>query len=132
MTRTAQHDPAERASFAISRRELDGATAVVAAEGDLDLAAAPTLKWTLMEARGSGATRVVVDMTDAGFIDSTAIGVLVSAQRSLPEGAGMALAGARPDVRAVFELTGLDSTFEMFGTLDEALRWAREGGAATA
>ena len=133
MTRAAQDnapDGASTAGFAVSHRRLEDGTIVVAAEGELDLASAPGLKWELTDVIGAGAKRVVLDMSRVRFIDSTALGVLVGVRRSLAPGRRLAIAGAEPDVHAVFELTGLDATFDMFATLDEGLRWAREGSAA--
>jgi hypothetical protein len=43
----------------------------------------------------------------------------------------MALAGAGAEVMNIFELTGLDATFDMFATVDEALVWTRRNEAPT-
>lgn len=120
------------ATFAISRRDLEPGTTVVAVAGELDLASAPNLKWTLNDSIAKGARRLVLDMSPVTFIDSTALGVLVGVQRNLRVGGRLALAGADrdPDVLNIFELTGLDSTFDMFSTIDEALAWVRGSEAA--
>src|SRR5271166_227244 len=114
-------------TFAISRRDLEPGTTVVAVAGELDLASAPNLKWTLNDAIAKGARRLVLDMTPVTFIDSTALGVLVGVQRNLKPGSRLALSGADSDedVLNIFELTGLESTFDMFSTIDEALAWVR-------
>lgn len=117
----------ETPKFAISRRDLEPGTTVVAVAGELDLASAPNLKWTLNDSITAGAKRLVLDMSKVSFIDSTALGVLVGVQRHLRLGARFALSGADSDedVLNIFELTGLESTFEMFSTIDEALAWVR-------
>ena len=53
--------------------------AVVAVRGEIDLFTAPELKSALSEAIESGHTRIVVDLTDTTFLDSTALGVLIRA-----------------------------------------------------
>ncbi len=120
-------------AFAISRRDLEPGTTVIAVAGELDLASAPNLKWTLNDAVSKGAKRIVLDMSPVRFIDSTALGVLVGVHRSLEKGSKLAISGADADadVLNIFELTGLDSTFDMFSTMDEALTWVRgsEGAA---
>jgi anti-sigma B factor antagonist len=118
-------------AFAVSHRELDASTSVVSVEGELDLASAPSLKWALTDVLGGGVTQIVVDLAPVTFIDSTALSVLVGAHRGLAAGARMAIAGAKGDVLNIFELTGLDSTFDMFPTLDHALAWVRGSAAAT-
>jgi anti-sigma B factor antagonist len=119
-------------AFAISRRDLEPGTTVVAVAGELDLASAPNLKWTLNDSIAKGATRIVLDMSPVKFIDSTALGVLVGIHRHLQPGSRLAIAGADSDadVLNIFELTGLDSTFAMFSTIDEALAWVRGSEAA--
>jgi anti-sigma B factor antagonist len=116
--------------FAVSRRALEDGTALVEVAGELDLASAPRLKRTLADAVAAGASGVVLDFSRVAFIDSTALGVLVGVNRTLPAQARMAIAAAGPDVRNVFELTGLDATFDMFTGLEEALDFVRGSEAA--
>jgi anti-sigma B factor antagonist len=115
--------------FAVTQRTVEGAL-VLAIEGELDLASAPSLKWELAEALAAGPKRVILDLSGVSFIDSTALGVLVTARRGLAPGARLVLSGARADVLAVFELTGLDSTFEIVPSLAEAVRTVGDGGGA--
>jgi len=112
-------------AFAISQRKLDARTAVLGVEGDLDLASAPSLKWALADAVGAGANRLVVDLTLVSFIDSTALGVLVGVHRSLDRGTRMAIVCSKPEVLNIFELTGLDGAFDIFGDFDSALAHVR-------
>ncbi len=116
--------------FVVSQRQLEDGTNVLSVEGELDLASAPKLKWALADALAGGATRVVLDLSCVTFIDSTALGVLVGAQRSLSAGVRLAIACAHPDVLNIFELTGLDATFDIFATFDDALTYARGGAVA--
>lgn len=108
-------------NFSVVEFELGGATTRLEVEGELDLATAPDLKWALADALDHGARTFVVDLTGVTFIDSTALGVLVGFRRNLKVGMRMGVACTDPDVLAIFELTGLDSVFEMFSTPDEAL-----------
>jgi len=117
-------------AFAISQRDLGAGTSLITVEGELDLASAPNLKWTLNDVTRAGASHIVLDLSPVTFIDSTALGVLVAFQRGLPPNSRLALAGADQEVVNIFELTGLDSTFDMFATVEEALAWIRESGAA--
>ena len=132
MTETAHEDPKQSAKvvFAVTQRELEDATLVLAIEGELDLASAPSLKWELAEALAAGPRRVIIELSGVSFIDSTALGVLVTARRGLASGSRLVLCAARADVLAVFELTGLDATFEIVPTLEEAIATVRDGGGA--
>ena len=104
-------------SFLITRKELAHDTSLLAVEGDLDLASAPSLKWALADVQSADSRHVVVDLSKVGFIDSTALGVLVGAQRALDPGVRLAIACAEENVLRIFELTGLDGMFEIVPTL---------------
>jgi anti-sigma B factor antagonist len=118
------------AAFAVIRRELDEHTGVLSVEGELDLASAPSLKWALTDLLGAGYNRVVVDLSLVSFIDSTALGVLVGIKRNLSPDARLAIACAHPDVLNIFELTGLDATFDIFPSFEDALAHVHGSAAA--
>ena len=101
---------------AIRVREVDANTVVVAADGELDLASAPELKWTILEWFEKGHRRVVVDLSGVSFIDSTAIGVLIAIARKLRDGQRLALGGVGPAIRDVFRLAGVERAFRLYPT----------------
>jgi anti-sigma B factor antagonist len=112
-------------AFGILQRELDTGVSVIAVEGDLDLSTAPRLKWMLMDSLEAGHSRLVVDLSLATFMDSTALGVLVSFKRRLDEDARLAIVCARPNVLKIFEFAGMDGAFAIFSTLEEATEYAQ-------
>ncbi|HWG08352.1 MAG TPA: STAS domain-containing protein [Solirubrobacteraceae bacterium] len=112
-------------AFGIIQSEPDERTSVVALEGELDLERAPSLKWALVDSIDAGKTQLVVDLTLVRFMDSTALSVLVGVNRSLSVGARMAVVCTNANVLKIFELSGMDGTFAIFPTLDEALGHVR-------
>jgi anti-sigma B factor antagonist len=118
-------------AFVIGQRELAHDTTVLSVEGDLDLASAPSLKWALADLQSNGRRHVVVDLSRVSFIDSTALGVLVGAQRAMDSGVRLAVACADENVLRIFELTGLDGMFEIVPTLEEALAYVHGSATAT-
>ncbi|NJL83727.1 MAG: STAS domain-containing protein [Chloroflexaceae bacterium] len=59
----------------------------------------------------------LVDMSGVEFLDSAGLMALVSACRLVQTiGKRFSLCSIPPSVRIVFELTGLDSVFEIFGS----------------
>jgi len=118
-------DPSAASIFAIGERRLADDTTVLSVEGELDLASAPELKWALGDLQAAGARNVVVDLARVSFIDSTALGVLVGAQRALDGAVRMAIACDDENVLRIFELTGLDCMFELVATVDEALEYVQ-------
>jgi anti-sigma B factor antagonist len=125
-----QNDEPNEVSFLITRRELAHDTSLLSVEGDLDLASAPSLKWALADLQEADSRHVVVDLAKVSFIDSTALGVLVGAQRGLDPGVKLAIACAEENVLRIFELTGLDGMFEIVPTLQDALGYVQ--GSTTA
>jgi anti-sigma B factor antagonist len=120
----------DAATYAIIQHEPEKGLSVLSAEGELDLASAPSLKWALTDVLSDGGRRIVVDLSQVTFIDSTALGVLVGVHRSLPAGARLAIVCTHDEVMNIFELTGLDATFDIFRTLDDALAFVRGSAAA--
>jgi anti-sigma B factor antagonist len=115
--------------FGIARRETDGRTSVISVEGELDLASAPRLKWMLVDQLETGHGRLVVDLSDVTFMDSTALGVLVGVKRRLGEGERLAIVCRRSEVLTIFEFAGMDGMFAIFPTLEDALAHAQGLGA---
>jgi anti-sigma B factor antagonist len=121
--------PPNSTPFGIFQRKLDTRTSLVSVEGELDLFTAPSLKQMLVDSLQAGSSRLVVDFSLVTFIDSTTLGVLVGVTRRLEADARLAIVCARPNVRKIFEFSGLDGAFAIFSTLDEGLAYAGENEA---
>jgi anti-sigma B factor antagonist len=78
--------------------------AVVTVLGELDLATAPRLRQELVRLVERGVRLVTVDMSGLRFIDSTGLGVLVSALKRLRSYGGDLILRS-PDQRALRSLT---------------------------
>jgi anti-sigma B factor antagonist len=125
-------DSSQDVAFEIGRRALDARTSVIAVAGDLDLATAPQLKWMLLDAIEEGASQLILDLSGASFMDSTALGVLVGVNRNIEDGGVLAIVCAHPRLLQIFELSGVDGVFAISPTLEDALAGvrARSGVAA--
>lgn len=105
-----------------SENTPDG-VAIIEIAGELDLYTAPRLKETLLAALEGGALKVLVDMTGVHFIDSSALGVLIGGVKRLkPKGGSMALVSVDENVNWIFQITGLNSVFDIFATREDALK----------
>jgi anti-sigma B factor antagonist len=79
------------------------------------------LRARLISATATPPAFIVLDLSQLTFIDSTGLGVLVGAQRRARETGGeVRLAGAAPGVQRVLEVTGLDTVFGVFPSVDDA------------
>ena len=69
-----------------------------------------------------GSYRIVVSLESVDFIDSTGLGVLISGlKRVRTHGGEFAVVCSEPRLMKVFEITGLDTVFNVVPTLDDAL-----------
>lgn len=97
-------------------------TSLVTASGELDAHTAPQLQSTLDSLSQRAGVRLVVDLSDVGFIDSTGLGVLVATLKHVREAAGtLDVVVSAPRVLKVFALTGLDVVIPLHATLGEVL-----------
>jgi anti-sigma B factor antagonist len=115
-------------NFEIKTEPLSDRAFAIAIAGEVDLYVAPELKQQLLDVIERGATYVVVDLTNATFIDSTTLGVLIGAVRRLRANEGkLAVVCNDTNVARTFELSGLDRVFEIFPTREQATA-GKDGG----
>jgi anti-sigma B factor antagonist len=76
----------------------------------------------LTEHIANGITTVVVDMTGITLINSSGLGMLVGGLTTMRKAGGtMRFAGVPPNVMNLLEMTRLNTVFEIYPTLEEAL-----------
>jgi anti-sigma B factor antagonist len=105
-------------SVEITSTDLGGPV-VVAPHGDVDLTTSPELRTAVHGLLDRGATGLVLDLSDVDFVDSTALGALVSFHRRL--GDRLVIAAPGPRVRRLFEITKFTSVFTVTDSVDTAL-----------
>jgi anti-sigma B factor antagonist len=101
--------------------EREGDACVVKLGGDLDLYNAPQVRQALMEACEDAPGRVVVDLSEVEFVDSTALGVLIEARTRLNNRRAFLLAAPGLETRRALEISGLDRHFTVHESVPEAL-----------
>ena len=102
-------------------RETEGC--VVTLRGEVDVYTAPALRNRLVEAVESECGVIIVDMTGVDFIDSSGLGVLVSALKRVREhDAIMRIVCSKESILKIFKITGLDRVFPISATLAEAIK----------
>jgi anti-sigma B factor antagonist len=101
----------------------DGELAVLIVGGELDYEVSPQLRARLVNAIKAGRRRLVLDLSDVTFIDSTAIGVLAGTLHRLDNAGGgsLAIVCTHEKVLQIFEITGLDSVITVHRSRDEAV-----------
>jgi anti-sigma B factor antagonist len=103
--------------------DVDGDFALLVMGGELDYEVSPQIRARLVGAIKDGRRRLVLDLTEVTFIDSTAIGVLAGTVVKLDEAGGgsLAVVCAHEKVVQIFEITGLDSVISVHSSRDDAV-----------
>jgi anti-sigma B factor antagonist len=88
---------------------------VIVARGEIDVATSPILRSELTSALASQPQELTLDLRDVSFVDSSGLGVMVGALKRLREAGGQrfAIVELQDSVRKVFDITGLDSLFDL-------------------
>src|SRR3954454_10500537 len=115
----------EETTFGVEVIGDGGTVAVVTVFGQADLHTAPELRSAISEAIDGGAQALVIDLSEATFIDSMTLGVLLGALKQLRlSGGSVSVVCADAHIRRIFEITLLDRVFSLHGNRDDALREA--------
>jgi len=105
----------------VLRIEAIGAACVIRLGGELDLYNADQVRTALANACADSPERVVVDLSEVEFIDSTALGVLIEARTKLDNRRSFLLAAPALETRRALQISGLDRHFSVHDTVPEAL-----------
>lgn len=101
--------------------KTSGNWSIVDVEGEVDVFTAPKLREQIIGLVNSGQERIVVNLAKVGFMDSTGLGVLVGGLKRVKERDGtLALAGAHGTVLRVLNVTGLNTIFPLFDSVEKA------------
>ncbi|HEX5543249.1 MAG TPA: anti-sigma factor antagonist [Micromonospora sp.] len=95
---------------------------VVSVAGELDLATAPQLQDQVTALLDQGRNRLIFDLTDLSFCDSTGLSVFLSAKNSCEETGGLIrLAAPQRGVLRILQVSGLVEVLETYPTVAEAI-----------
>jgi anti-sigma B factor antagonist len=101
--------------------ERQNGAVVVRLAGELDLYNAEEVRKALQQVSADGPERLVVDLGEVTFIDSTSLGVLIEARTRLANRRAFLLAAPRMETQRALAASGLDRHFSVHATLDDAL-----------
>ena len=105
----------------VSGIERRNGAAIIHLVGELDLYNAPDVRAALLELCAEQPERVVVDLGEVGFIDSTVLGVLIEAQTKLANRRSFLLAAPGLETHRALSISGLDQRLTVHDSVDFAL-----------
>ncbi|HEY2475027.1 MAG TPA: STAS domain-containing protein [Candidatus Cybelea sp.] len=107
--------------LSIDLKAEDSGELVFRFRGSMDIATSPTARGALSEAIDGGANKLIVDMRQLEFLDSTGLGVLIGAHRRAAENGGsLRLIVSDGPILRLLNITGLISVFGAYHSLDDA------------
>lgn len=101
--------------------ENNGIT-VIAPEGELDVHNSDELKTHIQNELGKGTSKLLIDLRDVAYMDSAALGVLVSGLKRAREAkAQFKIVNVTAPIERIFRLTRLSKFFEIYGSTQDAV-----------
>lgn len=109
-------------NFHIRKESLSESLILLRLEGEDDLSAAPELKGCVDAVIDLGATKLIMDLSAATYIDATTLGILIGTLKRLRRrGGNLAVVCPDPGMARIFSITGLDRMFLVEPTLEAAV-----------
>ena len=108
--------------FAVSAQPQGDSIAVISIQGEVDVYTAPKLREEIHRRLDQGETRVVADLTNVAYMDSSGLGVLIGAlKRSREEGGDLIVAAPNPRISRILDVTGLSKIFNVHADVSGAV-----------
>jgi anti-sigma B factor antagonist len=115
--------------FKLTEEQPGEGLRLITVSGEIHVTTAPDFSMRLNDAIAAGSRGVVIDLSEVEFIDSTGLSVLLNGLRRVTRAQGkLALVISNPTVLRLFEITRLDSTFDIYSTREAALAGVQAGG----
>ena len=107
----------------VRTESLNGGVVVITPVGDIDMSRSPALRSVIQQELGrSGVTRMIVDLDEVGYMDSSGLATLVEAMRTAKTGScDLMLASLSPRVKSLFEIATLDTVFRIMEDREQAI-----------
>ena len=104
------------------KTRTQGPFQVIEVGGEVDVYTAPKLRESIVTAVDGGHNRLIVDVEQVDFLDSTGLGVLVgSLKRVRAEGGSLDIVCTHERILKIFDITGLDKVFGLHTSVDAAI-----------
>ena len=87
----------------------------------IDASVATEFKSRLIELVDKGSEKIVINLSEVDFIDSSGLGVLVLILRKIGPNGKIRLCKVHDSVRSIFELTRLNEVFDIHKTVEGAV-----------
>jgi len=91
----------------------------------IDATTSADFKGKMLDRINGGRRRIVLDLSEAEFIDSSGLGAIVSSLKAIGNEGDLVICSVRESVMSLFRLTRMNRVFSMFDGREEAIRSLR-------
>ena len=104
-------------------RQSEGDAYVVELAGEIDVYTSPKVKDAITELIDQGHYNLVINLEKVRYIDSTGLGVLIGGLKRVREyGGSVSLVCTNPQIKKIFDITGLVKIFGIFDSEPSAMK----------
>lgn len=94
---------------------------IIRVEGRLNMVTAPEFRETVVSAVSAGLIRLVIDLTNVTFMDSSGLGAVIGALKTArASGGDLRIAGAGEQVSMVLQLSNVDRILKPYANPETA------------
>ena len=105
----------------ITASELASGAALLTLDGRLNMVSAPRLRSAIEESVAAERSRIVVDLGQVTFMDSSGLGALIAGLKTARQASGdLRITGLTPQVETVMRLTNLDRVLRPHPSVEAA------------
>ncbi|MCX5811346.1 MAG: STAS domain-containing protein [Proteobacteria bacterium] len=91
-------------------------------EKRIDASLSTDLKGRMVDWINNGNKRIVLDLSEVEFIDSSGLGAIVSSLKTIGNEGYLVICGMNETVKNLFHLTRIDRVFQIFLSEEEAIK----------
>jgi anti-sigma B factor antagonist len=87
----------------------------------IDAASSTDFKGQMVDKINEGWNRIILDLAEVEFVDSSGLGVIVSVLKTIGPNGDLVICGVRDTVMSLFRLTRMNRVFQIFASEEEAI-----------
>jgi anti-sigma B factor antagonist len=106
----------------IEQKTVNEILVVTPLEKRIDASSATDFKGKLIDWILQGHKRILLDLSQVDFIDSSGLGAIVSCLKTIGTNGDLVICGIRDTVMSLFQLTRMNRVFQIFLSQDEAVQ----------
>lgn len=106
----------------LEEKKVGDVLVVLPREKRIDASVSTVFKGKMVDWINQGNKRIVLDLSQVDFIDSSGLGAIVSSLKTLGSDGDLVICGVRETVMGLFKITRMNRVFQIFADESEAIK----------